>query len=59
MSFDRQWVVESLRRLGFAEEADEAERVLPSEVSEEQLLKLADRFGISRDEMISRMGGSP
>jgi hypothetical protein len=59
MEFEKQWIVASLRRLGYGDVADDAERVLPSEVPEEQLLKFADQHGISRDEMISRMGGSP
>jgi hypothetical protein len=59
MSQDRQWVVDTLRRLGYPQAADEAERELPEKVSMEELEKFADRFGISRDEVISRMGGSP
>jgi hypothetical protein len=59
MSHDRQWVVDTLRRLGYTQAADEAAQVLPDQVSVEQLLDFADRYGISRDEVISRMGGSP
>jgi hypothetical protein len=59
MSHDRQWVVDTLRRLGYTQAADEAAQVLPEQVSVEQLLDFADRYGISRDEVISRMGGSP
>jgi len=59
MSQDRQWLVDTLRRLGYPQAADEAERELPDKVSMEELEKFADRFGISRDEVISRMGGSP
>jgi hypothetical protein len=59
MSQDRQWVVDTLRRLGYPQAADEAERELPEKVSMEELEKFADQFGISRDEVISRMGGSP
>ena len=59
MSQDRQWVVDTLRRLGYTQAADEAAQVLPEQVSVEQLLDFADRYGISRDEVISRMGGSP
>jgi hypothetical protein len=59
MEYEKQWVIESLRRLGYGDVADEAERVLPSEVPEEELLKFADKNGISRGELISRMGGSP
>lgn len=59
MSQDRQWLVDTLRRLGYPQAADEAERELPQKVSMEELEKFADRFGISRDEVMSRMGGSP
>jgi len=59
MEYEKQWLVDSLRRLGYGDIADEAERVLPSEVPEEQLVKFADKHGISRGELISRMGGSP
>ena len=59
MSHDRQWVVDALRRLGYTQAADEAAQELPDPVSVEQLLDFADRHGISKDEVISRMGGSP
>jgi hypothetical protein len=59
MSYDRQWVVDTLRRLGYTREADEAAQVLPEQVSAQELLELADKHGISRDELTSRMGGSP
>jgi len=59
MAHDRQWVVDTLHRLGYTQAADEAAQELPEQVSMEQLLDFADRYGISRDEVISRMGGSP
>ncbi len=59
MSHDRQWLVNSLRRLGYAQAAEDAARELPDQVSLEEIQKFADRHGISRDEVISRMGGSP
>jgi hypothetical protein len=59
MSHDRQWVIDTLRRLGLTQAADEAAQELPEQISNEELLALADRYGISRDEVISRMGGSP
>jgi hypothetical protein len=59
MSQDRQWLVDTLRRLGYPQAADEAERELPEKVSRQELEKFADRLGISRDEVMSRMGGSP
>jgi hypothetical protein len=59
MAYSRQWVVDTLRRNGYLQEADEALRVLPDEVDVKQLQEFGDRHGISRDELISRMGGSP
>ncbi len=59
MPHERQWVIETLRRLGLTEAADEAEKVLPDPVSLAELLEFGDRYGISRDELTSRMGGSP
>jgi hypothetical protein len=59
MSQDRQWFVATLRRLGYTEAADSAARELPDPVSMEELKKFADRFNISRDEVMSQMGGSP
>ena len=55
----KQKVVDTLRRLGFAEAADEASRVLPDPVELEQVKEFSDRHGISQDELINRSGGSP
>jgi hypothetical protein len=59
MSQDRQWFVDTLRRLGYTEAADAAERELPDPVSLEEVTKFANRYNISRDDVISQMGGSP
>jgi hypothetical protein len=59
MGFSRHWVVDTLRRLGYQQEADEALRVLPDDIDLKQLQEFGDRHGISYDEIISRMGGSP
>src|SRR6185437_12040490 len=59
MSQDKQWFVNTLRNLGYTEAADAAARELPDSVSMEELKKFADRFSISRDEVMSQMGGSP
>jgi hypothetical protein len=59
MSQDRQWFVQTLRRLGYTEAAEAAERELPTQVSVEEVTKFTDRYNISRDEVISQMGGSP
>ena len=59
MGYSRQWLVDTLRHLGFPQEVDEALRVLPDEFDREQLLEFADRHGIDRSMMTDRMGGSP
>ena len=58
MAQSRQWVVDLLRRMGYSPEADDAARELPDPVQFEQLLEFGNRYGISRDELVSRMGGS-
>lgn len=59
MAYDRNWIVDQLRHIGYTREADEAAQTLPTEVSAEELMAFGDRHGISRDELINRMGGSP
>ncbi|HEV2935573.1 MAG TPA: hypothetical protein VGY96_20790 [Streptosporangiaceae bacterium] len=59
MAYDRQWIIDTLRHLGYTRAADEAARELPAEVSLEELLRFGDQHGISRDDVISQMGGSP
>jgi hypothetical protein len=59
MAYDRQWLIDQLRRLGYTQEADDAARTLPDQISEEELFAFGNRHGMSRDELISRMGGSP
>ena len=59
MAYSRQWVVDTLRRLGFVQEADEALRVLPDEIDREQLVEFGDRYGLDSSMLTDRMGGSP
>jgi hypothetical protein len=59
MPYSRQWVVETLRHLGFTQAADDALRDLPEEIDGEQLREFGDRHGISRNTLTDRMGGSP
>jgi hypothetical protein len=58
VSYDRHWLVELLRRLGYPEAADDAAQ-LPDQISLEQLREFGDQHGISRGELTERMGGSP
>jgi hypothetical protein len=57
--YSRQEVVDLLRKAGFREAADEAMRELPDPVDLEFLEEWGGRHGITRDILISRMGGSP
>lgn len=59
MQYSRQEVVDMLRRAGFREAADEAMRELPDPVDLEHVQEWGWRHGITRDVLISQMGGSP
>jgi hypothetical protein len=59
MPYDKQWLIQTLRHLGYTEAADEAARELPDPLSSEELEKFGDRHGINRGEIMSRLGGSP
>jgi len=48
-----------LRRVGLPEVADDAARTLPDEFEYERVAKFVEPYGITRDDLISRMGGSP
>jgi len=57
--YSRRHVADMLRRQGFPELADVAVRELPDPVDAEQLESWGMRHGVSKDDLISRMGGSP
>lgn len=59
MQYSREHLVFTLRRSGFDEVADEASRVLPDPVDGRQIGAFLTPYGITIDELISRMGGSP
>jgi hypothetical protein len=59
MKYSRQEVVALMRRTGYTELADQAERALPDPVDAEQLEAFAQSHGVNRDDIISEMGGSP
>jgi len=59
MQFSRQHVVDLLRRTGLADAADEAERVLPDPVDLDTVIQWGAKHGVTRDDLVSRMGGSP
>lgn len=59
MALDRQWIVNLLRREGYTDAAEAAERELPEQVTLDEVKAFGDKHGISHDEVISEMGGSP
>ena len=59
MIVTRQHVIDILRRAGFTEEAEELSRTLPDELDLDDVEGILMPYGISRDELTSRMGGSP
>jgi hypothetical protein len=59
MEFSRQHVVNVLRRSGHAELAEEASRVFPDPVDLDRVVAWAMEHGLSHDDLISQMGGSP
>ena len=52
-------MVDELNRMGYTELADEASRDLPDPVDLNHLEEWCMQHGLSRDDVISRMGGSP
>jgi hypothetical protein len=59
MQYSRDHFAYTLRRTGFPEAADDALRVLPDPVDVDQIGAFLRPYGITMDELISRMGGSP
>jgi hypothetical protein len=52
-------VIGVLRRCGFSQLADEASRDLPDPVEVDRLVAWGMQRGVSTDDMVSQMGGSP
>ena len=52
-------MVNVLRRCGFSRLADEASRDLPDPVDADRFVAWSIQHGVSTDDMISQMGGSP
>jgi hypothetical protein len=59
MQVTRQHVVDMLRIAGLPELAGEAHRVLPDPVEYDHVARFLARYSITKDEPISRRGGSP
>jgi hypothetical protein len=59
MAYPKQEIVEIMRRTGYTDLADEAERSLPDPVDIDTLMAFAQSHGLNRDDFMSEMGGSP
>lgn len=59
MQYSRQEIVDTLRKAGFSGVADKASKELPDPVSLEDAANWGAQQGITRDVLISQMGGSP
>ena len=59
MKESKQKITDMLRHAGFDEAADAAERELPDPVDLEQAIAFGTKHGVTRDALISEMGGSP
>jgi hypothetical protein len=59
VQYTRQEVVRMLRKAGFRAAADEAMRDLPDPVDLDHVQEWGIQRGITRDVLISQMGGSP
>jgi len=59
MQVTRQHVVDILRTAQLPELAEEAHRALPDPVEDNHTARFLFQYGITKDDLISRMGGSP
>ena len=59
MEVSRDHVVHILRRAGFRDVADAAERELPVALSLEEAMEWCARHGVNQTDVVSQMGGSP
>jgi hypothetical protein len=60
VQYSRQEIVGILRRTGYTELADEAARVLPDHpIDYDQLVAFAVEHGVTREDLVNAMGGSP
>jgi hypothetical protein len=58
MKYSREQIAETLRSTGFPEAAGEAERGLPDPAEGDQIEEFLTPYGITLDELVSRMGGT-
>jgi hypothetical protein len=58
VEYTRQHVLDVLRRAGLVEEAEQLAASLPDTIDSEEAAELLMPYGITKDELVSRMGGS-
>ena len=58
MQYSREHFALTLRRTGSPEAAEQALRVLPDSVEGDQIAAFLAPYGITLDELVSRMGGT-
>ena len=59
MHYTRDEVAERLRFVGLPKVAEQAAQELPETLDGDELYAWAERHGVTKDYLISRMGGSP
>lgn len=59
MQVSRKHVIDILRTAGYLKAAEEAAHSLPDPVEYQEAESFVARYGITKDALISRMGGSP
>jgi hypothetical protein len=59
VDLSRQEIIQMLRRAGLADVAAAAQTSLPDPVDAKALDQFCGRYGLSRQYLIDRMGGSP
>ena len=59
MEVSRDHVVHILRRAGFREVADEAEKELPVALDFDEAMSWCAQHGVNESDVISQLGGSP
>jgi hypothetical protein len=59
MQVTRQHVIDILRIAALPDVAEEASRLLPDPVEYSHTERFLAQYGITKDELISRRGGSP
>jgi hypothetical protein len=55
----RQDVVSMLRKTGFTDAAEDAARELPESMDRDEIERFCEKHGITKDMIVSMMGGSP